>query len=177
MMRKYLLGERDPSPSGTWNADATRLPSGLHSQCCALPGEPAHRRPLYRRGSGDCAEGHRNTDAVVGATTTFRPGARSTRSFIDDELTSCSPTVGTMPMIQSRAPAYMAAQARGRYQFRHLAHPRRPRRRLVVAGLRGLARGRATRSAGPPGIRAPRAGSCRFALPQASMSTNASYPA
>ena len=65
MMREYLLGERDPvTDLGTWNADQTRLPlsHALAIFARAVPGEPAHRRPLRCRRQGDCAQGHRRPD-------------------------------------------------------------------------------------------------------------------
>ena len=65
MMREYLLGERDPvTDLGTWNADQTRLPlsHALAIFARAVPGEPAHRRPLRGRRQGDCAQGYRRAD-------------------------------------------------------------------------------------------------------------------
>ena len=137
MMREYLLGERDRrhrSRHLECRSDAAPLPHALAISARAVPGEPAHRRPLRRRGQGDCAERHRGAD--VRGRHRDRPhralalglqGSAVHRQRADlpahQWRPQCRHRVGARP---SRAPLrHGDAQARRPlHRFRHLAHPR-----------------------------------------------------
>ena len=172
MMREYLLGERDTVTDLTHlerRSDAAALPHALAISARAVPGEPADRRPLRGRRQGDRAEGHRcadvrgrHRDRPHRAVALGLQGSALHRQRADLRAhqwrAQCRYRVGARP---SRAPLrHGDAQARrSLYRFRHLADPRRARRRLVVAGLGGVARGQERCGAGrAAGIGAPSRG-------------------